>query len=184
MTRLFIALELPELVKERLVACCSGIEGARWQSAGQMHLTLRFIGEVDHQQALDIRAALAGVRFQPFQVALDGLGLFGKARKPRALWVGIDDPEPLKHLHEKIDQRLLTVGFSTEERKFTPHVTLARFRNGKARRLEDYLDHYAGLALPAFDVDSFALFSSRLSHTGAQYNIEETFPARSEAVPT
>ena len=180
MTRLFIALELPEEIKERLVACRGGIEGARWQSAEQMHLTLRFIGEAAPQQEKDIRAALVGVRFKPFQMALEGIGLFGKARRPRALWTGVADPEPLKHLHEKIDQSLMTVGIAPETRKFTPHVTLARFRSGKARRLEDFLDHYAGLSLPPFEVNSFALFSSPLSHSGALYNVEETFPAHSD----
>lgn len=180
MTRLFIALELPEKIKERLVACQGGIEGARWQSTGQMHLTLRFIGEAAPQQEQDIRAALARLRFRPFDVALDGIGLFGKVRKPRALWVGVADPEPLRHLHEKIDQSLAAAGFQPEERKFTPHVTLARFRGGRARRLEDFLDHTAGFSLPPFEVKSFALFSSHLSHSGAQYKVEETFPAHSD----
>ncbi len=179
MTRLFVAVELPEDVKGRLASCRGGVEGARWQDIAQMHLTLRFIGEVDQPQEVDIRAALTGLRFQPFQVTLAGIGLFGKARRPRALWVGVDDPKPLKHLHEKIDQALVSAGVAPEERKFTPHVTLARFR-GRARRLEDFLDSCAGLALPAFEVNSFALFSSHLSHTGAQYRVEEAFPARSD----
>ncbi len=181
MTRLFIAVEIPEEIKQRLVACRGGIDGARWQSSGQMHLTLRFVGEVDRPQERDVRAALAGLRFPPFQVTLDGIGLFGKARKPRALWVGVDDPEPLRHLHDKINQSLVGAGFPPEERKFTPHVTLARFRGGRARRLEDFLDSCAGLSLPAFPVNSFALFSSHLSHAGAQYRVEETFPARSDS---
>lgn len=183
MTRLFIALELPEEIKERLVACCGGVEGARWQSAGQMHLTLRFIGEVNQPQKLDIRAALSSISFPPFEVTLDGVGLFGKARKPRALWVGVKNAEPLKHLHEKIDQSLAAAGFQPEERKFTPHVTLARFRGGRANRLEDFLEHYAGLSLPAFQVSSLALFSSHLSHNGAQYRIEESYPAHSDVMP-
>ncbi len=178
MTRLFVAMELPEKIKERLAACRGGIEGARWQDIEQMHLTLRFIGEVDPQQETEIRAALAGLRFAPFQVALAGIGLFGKARRPRALWVGVEDAKPLKHLHEKITQALVSAGVALEERKFTPHVTLARFRGGHARRLEDFLDHYAGLSLPAFDVRSFALFSSQLSHTGAAYRVEEIYPAQ------
>lgn len=178
MTRLFVALRLPDEIKERLVACSGGIEGARWQSAEQMHLTLRFIGEAEPQQEEDIRATLARLRFHPFEVSLRGIGLFGKARKPRALWVGVDDQGPLKHLHEKIDQSLTSAGFPTEARKFTPHVTLARFGKGRVRRLEDFLDHYAGLSLPPFEASSFALFSSQLSHNGAQYRIEETFPAK------
>lgn len=183
MTRLFVALELPGDIKERLVACRGGIENARWQSREQMHLTLCFIGEVDQPQEADIRVALAAVGFASFQVRLGGIGLFGKARKPRSLWVGAESGGPLKHLHEKIDQGLSTAGVATGSRKFTPHVTLARFRAGQARRLEDFLDHYAGLALPAFDVNSFALFSSHLSQTGAQYRIEAIFPARSDIVP-
>lgn len=183
MNRLFVALELPEKIKERLLTCRGGLEGARWQDAGQMHLTLRFIGEASQQQEMDIRAALAAIRFAPFEVALDGIGLFGKASKPRALWVGVSDPEPLKHLHEKIDQNLANCGFLPEERKFTPHVTLARFGNRRARRLPDFLDQYSGLALPAFEVSSFALISSHLSHSGAQYRIEDTFPAQSQVMP-
>lgn len=183
MTRLFVAVELPEDIKERLAICRGGIEGARWQGIEQMHLTLCFIGEVDPLREADIRTALAGLRFTPFQVTLAGIGLFGKARKPRALWVGVDDPKPVKHLHEKIIQSLLGAGVASEDRKFMPHVTLARFRGGRARRLEDFLDHYAGLALPAFDVRSFALISSHLSQAGARYRVEEIYPAQLDIMP-
>ncbi|MFQ5535076.1 MAG: RNA 2',3'-cyclic phosphodiesterase [Sphingomonadales bacterium] len=175
MIRLFVGIELPETVKERLLALGGGVPGARWQTDAQLHLTLRFIGEVDGARCNDIHSALGEIRAKPFVVAIKGVGLFGKLTNPRILWAGIEPDEPVIRLHEKIKKALTGIGLPPEERKYRPHVTLARFRHSGPDRVRAFLEQNDALALPAFEVRNFALFSSFLSHGGAIYRIEERY---------
>ncbi|MBK5911080.1 2'-5' RNA ligase [Rhodothalassium salexigens] len=176
MHRLFVGLALPQPVRQQLLLLMGGVDGARWQGDHQLHLTLRFIGEVPARQADDIRSALAQVRAAPFTVTLEGLGTFGKPRSPRSLWIGVADADPLKHLHEKIDQALVRVGLAPEQRKFKPHVTLARFKRTNPAKLDGYLEARAGARTAAFPVTRFTLFESHLCSDGALYDPVETYP--------
>ncbi len=91
--RLFVALSLPETVRDRLALLCQGLPSARWVAPENLHLTLRFIGEVDHAQADDIHDELARVDCEAFALSLAGLDTFGEGRKLRQLWAGVDsDP--------------------------------------------------------------------------------------------
>ena len=182
MLRLFVGVELPDPVKQALVLAQGGVEGARWQTAEQLHLTLRFIGNVDRRVAEDVRDALARVAFAPFQVALAGVGLFGKPRSPRALYAGVVDPQPLKALRDRIEQALVRSGLEPERRKYKPHVTLARFAGRRPGRLESYLASHAGLTAKPFTLTRFALFSSHLSHNGARYEVIDGYPAGLQAM--
>ena len=107
-----------------------GVSGARWQSEDQLHLTLRFIGEVDRHQAADIDAALGVILHPPFEIALAGIGSFEHRGEPAALWAGVAPHEPLKTLHKKIDQAIVRTGLEPEGRAYLPHVTLARLPRG------------------------------------------------------
>lgn len=176
MHRLFVGIALPDKIKSRLLDLTGGLDGTRWQTADQLHLTLRFIGEVSADQGEDVRTVLGAVGGQPFDVGLQGLGTFGKTRQPRALWVGVDRADPLKHLHEKIDQALLRADLPPEKRKFKPHVTLARFRRPSLGKLDAYLERHAGIALPPFAVTRFTLFESHLCTDGARYEAVEDYP--------
>ena len=84
MHRLFVAIRPPTPIRERLIASMGGISGARWQSDEQLHLTLRFIGEVDRHRADDIHAALGGIHQSPFELALNGIGVFDRRDRPEA----------------------------------------------------------------------------------------------------
>jgi 2'-5' RNA ligase len=180
MLRLFVALQLPAAVRERLMGLMGGVSGARWQSDQQLHLTLRFIGEVDETRAEDIDSALRAVQFAPFQVALAGVGLFGDTRKPRALWAGVGPEAPLAHLAQKIETAMVRIGLPAEPRKFLPHVTLARF-GGKAARIERFLAAHDRLWSPAWTVERFTLFRSHLAHSGAIYEPLASYPQEEAA---
>lgn len=184
MIRLFIGLELPETVKDDLERLMNGLEGARWLKRNQLHLTLRFIGTVSEPVAEDLVAALRTLRFRPFSVGLRQVGIFGSKRRPRILWSGVreQDATQLKNLHGRIDRLLVGAGIEPDGRKFTPHVTLARFR-GKAGNIGDYLAHYAGFHSEIFAANEIALIRSHLGHGGARHMIEETFPAVSDTMP-
>ncbi len=117
MIRLFAALDLPEPVAESLMRLQSGVPGARWQTREQLHLTLRFIGEVDGRDAASIDDMLSAIHDPRFTLELKGVGEFG-GKNPRALWAGAAPNEALKHLQRKIETALQRLGLPPEERKY------------------------------------------------------------------
>jgi len=167
--RLFVGLEIPETVKSHLAMLMSGVGGARWQSAEQMHITLRFIGEVGQSRLPDINSALGRIRVPAFQLQLRGVDIFGEVNKPRSLWTGVEPAAPIQHLRDKVEQALVRTGLPGETRKFKPHLTLARFGREKPRRLADYLTGHNDFATVTFPVTEFVLFESLLGHTGSTY---------------
>jgi len=175
MTRLFVGIELPDPVKDTLLRIESGIPGAHWQTAEQLHLTLRFIGEVDGPGATDIANALDLVEASGFDLEVKGVGIFGAPKRAHALWAGITDNPALNHLQAKIESALVRSGITPETRNFHPHITLARLRNPDRVRLLDFLQIHDGLILPPFEVDRFTLFSSFVTHKGSIYTAEETY---------
>ncbi len=170
--RVFVALTLPEWLREQLSGLEQGIAGARWITEDNFHLTLRFIGEVDGAQAHDIDESLASVRMPAFSVALQGLGIFGNRRKPRALWAGVEPNRELIRLRDKVEQAVIRAGLPLEHRKFKPHVTLARFSSNPGPKLQSFLTEHALYRSEAFSVDRFTLYSSFLSASGAIYRPE------------
>jgi 2'-5' RNA ligase len=175
MARLFVGIALPEPVVQHLSIVQGGIPGARWESADKMHLTLRFIGEVDGGMQRRIGDALRTVRGRPFSSSLAGLGHFPPRGHPRSIWVGVDDPTPLHELHDRIDRALTRLGLDPDRRKFTPHVTLARLKNAPTSKVAAFIAHHALMRPPPFEVESFAMFSSVLGPAGSKYRIEEVF---------
>ena len=149
--------------------------GARWTGEGSYHLTLRYIGEVDQGTAHDIDAVLGHINVEPFDITLSGIDYFGKAKSARAVWVGIDRNDTLIRLQHKIEFALQHVGLPAKERKYTPHVTLARLRDTPARRLEAYVADHVTLAAGPFQVNRFTLFSSFPSSSGAIYTREAQY---------
>ncbi len=173
--RLFTAIELPAEIRERLVRLAVGIPGARWVPEEQLHLTLRFIGEVDGAVGDDIAESLAGVECEPFTVRLKGVGCFPPRRAPRVLWVGVAEPAPLARLKRRIDQVLSGVGIAPEGRKFAAHITLARVARSPLGRVTRFLVEHNALALPPFPVTGFTLFSSLLTPKGARHRVEAEY---------
>ena len=175
MHRLFVAIRPPAPVRQFLLAAMGGISGARWQSDDQLHLTLRFIGEVDRHLAKDIHAALGGVHHPRFDLSLSGLGAFDKRGFPDSVWAGVTPHEQVSVLHRKVDAALLRVGVAPDDRAFLPHITIARLNRG-AGPIGNLMEEAGGLASPAFTVDSFALFESDLTNEAAIYSMVERYP--------
>lgn len=170
MIRLFAGIALPKSHREQLAQLQSGIKDARWVAPQSLHVTLRFIGEVDEDVAEQLCAGLDSVTSDPFDLTLKDVGTFG--RPPYSVWAGVGD-EPvgaLAHLQASIESVLVREGQEPEGRKFSPHVTLARFRKtDNQNALAQYLQGHAQFELPAFLVTGFTLFQSHLSHRGAHY---------------
>jgi 2'-5' RNA ligase len=174
--RLFVALSLPESLRSRLSSLCNGLPGARWVTPENLHLTLRFIGEVDGHEAEDIDAALSGIRLPRFSVTLSGVGDFGDNKRLRSVWVGVESNELLERLQAKVEHAVQRAGRPPEQRKFKPHITLARFKSHPGGRLQDYFAEHALFHGPPFEVTDFTLYSSFLAHEGAIYSPEAVYP--------
>lgn len=176
MIRLFTAIELPDRARMTLAGLAGGVPGARWVPPENMHLTLRFIGEVDEPTAADLDAALAGLRAPPFDLTVAGAGSFSRGKYPAMLWAGVDANAALLHLQNRIESVLVRAGCDADGRKFTPHVTLARLDHAPRDRVEAFVAAHALLRLPAFHVEHFTLFSSTLGHNHPTYVAEAAYP--------
>lgn len=174
MHRLFVAIRPPKPIRALLQGAMGGVNGARWQSDEQLHLTLRFIGEVDRHLAQDILAALGAVHQPPFEIALSGVGVFERRGRPETLWAGIVPQEDLHALHKKVDQALTRVGVEPDRRVFHPHITVARL-NRSAGPANNFLSDAGGLASAPFLVDAFALYESELTPDGPIYSAIERY---------
>jgi len=174
MHRLFVAIRPPETVRERLLDLMEGMPGMRWQDDGQLHLTLRFIGEVDRPVAEDLSAALQHIRFERFSLALEGVGKFEKHRNG-ALWAGVTPKDQLKALNAKIERACQSAGLEPERRAFHPHITLARWK-GRGPRLDAYIQRHGGLTSEPWEAREFILYESHLAREGAHYEAIERFP--------
>jgi 2'-5' RNA ligase len=174
--RLFVALSLPDDLRDRLGSLACGLPGARWVAPESLHLTLRFIGEVGGHEAEDIDAALSGIHFPRFPLTLAGLGEFGDDRRLRSVWVGVDPNEQLERLQAKVEKAVQRAGQPPEKRKFKPHVTLARFKSHPGDRLQNYFSQQSLFRAAPFQVTDFTLYSSYLSHEGAIYSPEAVYP--------
>ncbi len=174
MHRLFVAIRPPEPIRAQLLAMMGGVPGARWQDEDQLHLTLRFVGEVDRHQAEDLAAALGGLHHPPFDVALSGVGRFERRGKG-AIWAGVAPHDALKALHKKVDQACMRAGSPPEARAYMPHITLARTSRSTGL-VEPFIQRWAGLSSAPFSVSDIRLYESRLGSEGASYTIAARYP--------
>jgi 2'-5' RNA ligase len=167
MHRLFVALPIPEGVTDLLLDLMDGPERLRWVHADSLHITLRFIGEVDGATAEDVAAALGSLHFPAFHLALAGVGSFSH-RRHGALWAGVAPREPLAALAAKVERSVQSAGLPPETRAYHPHITLARW-SGASPAIEGWLRHHAALASPPWHADRLTLFESRLGKAGPHY---------------
>ncbi|WP_011582661.1 MULTISPECIES: RNA 2',3'-cyclic phosphodiesterase [Chelativorans] len=175
MPRLFTALEIPRDAALSLSLLRGGLPGARWIDVENYHLTLRFIGDVEGHVADEIANALDRVRRPSFLLTLSGVGAFGQ-KKPHSVWAGVAASPDLQALQGEIERICQRLGLPAEQRKFTPHVTLARLKNASPHEVASYLSARGNFAAMPFRVNRFVLMSSRDSVGGGPYVVEEAWP--------
>lgn len=176
MLRLFVGIAMPEAICDGLARRAAGLPGARWVAPENYHLTLRYIGEVDEGTAQDVDAALDLVVAPEFTLTLEGVGSFGQGHRQHALWAGVAASDPLLHLQAKVESALVRAGLPPEERKFSPHVTLAYLKETPAARLGLYMETHGLLREGPFDVGHFTLYESVLGSSGATYHPLQDYP--------
>jgi 2'-5' RNA ligase len=179
--RLFIAIRPPEPVRDLLVDAMEGIDGARWVDDDNLHLTLRFVGEVERPVANDLAAALGAIRAAPFALTIEGVGHFDKRNRygarPRALWARVPRYGELHELHAKVERACHAAGLAPEMRRFTPHITLARL-GPSVGEIGAWLARFGDLRAGPWDVTEFILYESHLGHGGAFYEPVTAFSLR------
>lgn len=168
MHRLFVAIRPPEVIRDLLIDAMDDGADFRWQDEEQLHLTLRFVGEVDRPIAEDLAAALGTVRSQPFDIRISGVGRF-EQRSAGSLWAGVEPKPPLAALAAKVERMCQLVGLEPERRAFHPHITLARWKGRRTREVHAFLERKRGLGSEAFRIERFVLFESHLSRHGPHY---------------
>lgn len=175
--RTFIAVKLPDTVltaiggvRERLAACGLNV---RWVAVGNIHLTLKFLGEVDEDEVNRIAAVLTEAvhGFAPLRIAAAGVGVFPNVKRARVIWVGISGQlQELAALQRSIEDRLATIGYPYEKRPFSGHLTLGRVKGLiPATELAAAVGAFRDFASETFEVDRLILFKSDLRPTGAAY---------------
>ena len=176
--RLFVALTLPLPVRAALTALAQPLPDVTWTRPEQLHLTLRFLGDVAVERIAAMLARLEGVRVAPFILPVEGLGTFPPNRPPRILWAGVGNGHPrLFQLRQRLDDALIASGLrELDVRTFQPHVTLARCGEGAAPAVAHWLRASREFAAPPFQVESFDLYRSELPPGGAVHTLKRSFP--------
>lgn len=181
MIRAFVAIPLDEPVRSGLAswqaelrAC---LDGFRWVEPGNLHLTLKFLGDTPEGRLDAVRQALAGVagRYRPFRVEVCGAGAFPDARAPRILWAGVADSDDLARLYDAVEVALAGLGWARDPRGFRPHLTLARAREPRRRDVADRLAPVGRRRWGEMVVTAFTLFQSTLTPDGPIYTPLQEF---------
>ncbi len=179
--RTFIAIPLPGELLHRLTEIQTllrkGIRsGVAWVNPTSIHLTLKFLGEINEKQLPDVRMKLADClkNTSKFQLTSGGIGCFPGITNPKVLWSGIQMNPNLEDIQFKIETTLSQIGFEKEERKFSPHLTLGRVKTGLLRPelefLQKTIEQEAHHDPMIFVVNQVVLYKSDLTRSGAIYS--------------
>ncbi|MCB1504215.1 MAG: RNA 2',3'-cyclic phosphodiesterase [Hyphomicrobiaceae bacterium] len=175
MPRLFTGIELPEEIRDQLGDLEQPLPGVRFIEEDNLHITLRFAGDIDNGTAREFSSFLDGIQVPAFEMRLEGLGTFG-GKEPRTLWSGVVAGPELEQLARANERAARAAGLKPETRGFKPHVTIARLNKPRIDALSRFLTRHAMFRSRPFIVDRFVLYSSKPNVGGGPYVIEETFP--------
>ncbi len=176
MHRLFVAIRPPGPIRDLLIDTMDEGPGLAWVGDDNLHLTLRFIGEVERPLANDIADALQLIRFPAFDLRISGVGRFDR-KNGGAIWAAAEPRKPVVELAAKVERSCVSVGLEPERRTFHPHITLARWNRSSAEIAADFERRNCNLSSEPFAVDRFVLLASHLSRHGAHYEEIAGYPA-------
>ena len=184
--RVFVAVDIPDEVRQKLARFVEGVRGfapeARWVNPASLHVTLKFIGEINAGKVAEVRQALEAVRGERSEISFRGTGFFPTVKAARVFWVGVEADETLAALAAAVDAALAPLGIAREERAFTPHLTLARTGSGRPQRergdranpcfqkLQEKLGQMPAPEFGTMTAHEFVLYESKLAAGGAVYS--------------
>jgi 2'-5' RNA ligase len=177
MPRLFTGIEIPAEQREELARLRRPLPGGRWMEPENLHLTLRFAGDIDNARAAEFADRLAGITIDAFEMRLSGLGVFG-GNEPRSIWAGVEAGPELEALARANERAARAAGLPPDARQFKAHVTLARLKYAGAAEIAKLLGRIGAFRSQPFFVGRFVLYSSRPKSGGGPYVVEEAFSLR------
>jgi 2'-5' RNA ligase len=171
--RLFVGVEIPHDIATDLYPLGRAIKGLDAQTPENMHITLKFIGNVDPGLASEIDRALSQVVFEPFDLQVSGLDMFASNRKVRIFWAGVKDQPALRTLANRVENALLSLDEcpDMDMRKFNPHITLGRNRDAARATVEQAVADNIDLTSRSFTVDRFCLYESHSTVDGPEFRV-------------
>ncbi len=179
MIRLFAAIAVPHETALALTPLAGGVPGARWRPAENLHITLRFAGEIAETLAEDLDSALGTVSVAPFDVTLAGVGAFDDPTGVTAIWAGVEGSDRLGVLRGRCESAARRAGLAPDTRVWKPHVTLAYLSGAEPARVAAWSRAHNLLRLAPFRVDRFGLYSSRMGRAGGSaYTLERSYVLR------
>lgn len=171
--RLFVAIELPEAVQDRLAQVQGDLGVGRHVPVENLHVTLAFLDDQDTPTATALHQSLTGIQLPGFDLRISGVDVFDR-QTPKLLFAGVEKTAPLVALRDKVRAAAQAVDIDLRRERFRPHVTLARFRRSMPvqdlDRVGMFLETHGDLSTPAFSVKGFALYRSILHEDGAVYD--------------
>lgn len=173
--RVFLAIPIEASAQPVIAAFQSRLAESlgklRWVRPDTLHLTLQFFGRTTEENLEKIKASMlsVGLRSKPFNVTISGLGVFPNLRRPRVLWMGFQPEEPLKELHALWTQALLQAGLAIENKSFSPHLTIGRFRQGESGSERRLTELAKSVPVVALTVNKLVLYESHLKAQGAEH---------------
>lgn len=173
--RLFVGIRPPAAIREALIDLMEGVDEARWQDDDQLHLTLRYIGDVDAHLADELAERLAQAATNPFELRIAGTGVFESKGRIHTLWAGIAGSDALERLQQRIERICIQAGLDPASRKYHPHITLARI-NRATGPLAAFIARTAALRLGPWQADSYILYESTLHRDGSIYEPVVRYP--------
>jgi 2'-5' RNA ligase len=174
MKRLFVGLPLPESLTARVTPMMDGLPGARWVPADNLHVTLRPIGALDDHQIAILDEALGSIERKPFELQIGGCGIFAQRRGPEAVWLGVAATPSLVDLQAAVERAAVRAGLAPEEKRFRPHITLARIdASVPPQKLQAFVAGHT-LVKESVTVKRFTLFS-RVGLDAAQFGVEANY---------
>jgi RNA 2',3'-cyclic 3'-phosphodiesterase len=177
--RLFVAIDLPDEIAERLIGLDPHYRGLIFSPVGQVHLTLAFFAAVAAATVEALKEKLAAISFRAFFLPVVGLGMFSKGGQPHILWIGVGNAHPhLFQLHKRINEAALACQLPIEERAWTPHFTVARARRTSGALIKSFLKKHRDFDAGMFRVTAFHLYQSTLTPAGPIHRRDFTVTAR------
>lgn len=173
--RLFVAIPLSAEVRQELQKLQQPVDGVSWQVTEQLHLTLRFIGDVKRQTASEVDQRLSSIRFSRFELNTNGLGYFPPGGRPRVLWMGVEKNPLLVKLQQEVEKACQDAGLQPESRKYIPHITLGKVKGASGKTVKSFIEQHQQLDPNCMDVNEFVLYSSRLHSSGAVHTPKERY---------
>ena len=178
--RTFVAVELSGPVRARAEELIAALDGTaaqvKWVEPHNLHITLKFLGDVHERAIIDVCRAVAqgAAEVEPFDLQLRGAGAFPNAARPRTVWLGAAEGTPeMVVLHDRVEAELAKLGFRKEHRRFQTHLTIGRVRGGGPgiAQLGERLQQHADFPAGRMTVDKLTVFASTLTPAGSIYDV-------------